>query len=264
LEYFRFLSAKDIQSGGIKMMKSPLQVTKVFRAVLPCGKQFEEYVNEIGRPRFAISCAGDDPGESRTQPGEWLFSNDIECLMRVFLGWDERGMRMEFGMPAMHESERSASWYVVGLPEHFNRAAANLNSDLLGAMCKAMGADGARRAFLEGVFNDALAYDFVSLRASRYDSFIEEWKADDDKNARPDHYRAEKHVGIILNAGEIDVGSQPLQYWVYIGHTSGGLSAQQLRGAGLNYDVLLGQACVINGLGEVEQIGQIRIPRLVH
>jgi hypothetical protein len=254
----------SINAERLSMRNSSMNGATVFRSVITSGVQFEEYVNKIGRPRFAVSCAGDDPGGSSAQPDEWLFSDDAECLMREFLDWDERGIRMELDQPAAHESDAHASWVVVGLPDHFNDATSNLNSGLLGAMCEAMGADGARRAFLESVFNDACNYDYVSLRSNRYESFIEEWIADDDKNARPDHYRAQKHFGVIVDAGGFDTGGQSSQYWVYIGGTSGGLSAQQLSGAGLDSDVLIGQACVINGLGEVERIGNIPIPRAEH
>jgi hypothetical protein len=109
------------------------------------------------------------------------------------------------------------------------------------------------------VFNDAWTYDFVALRANRYDSFIEEWKSDDDKNARPEHYRAQKHFGVVVDAGGLGVGSRPLQYWVFIGVASGSLTAQQLGDAGLSWEELIGQACVINGLGEVERIGNHRV-----
>jgi hypothetical protein len=55
------------------------------------------------------------------------------------------------------------------------------------------------------------------------------------------------------------MGSRPLQYWVYIGVASGSLTAQQLTDAGLTCEGLVGQACVINGLGEVERIGNHRV-----
>jgi hypothetical protein len=236
-------------------VKVPLQDTKVFRSVITSGAQFEEYVNGIGRPRFAVSCGDDDSGGAHVEADEWLFADDIECLMRAFLDWDARGVRMEFDQPTTLDADVAASWTVVGLPAHFNDATSNLNSGLLGANCKAMGEDGARRAFLESVFNEAWAYDFVALRATRYDSFIEEWKSDDDKNARPDHYRAQKHFGVIVDSGALGLGDRPLQYWVYIGVASGSLTAQQLSGAGLSCEGLIGQACVINGLGEVERIG---------
>jgi hypothetical protein len=122
-----------------------------------------------------------------------------------------------------------------------------------------MGQDGARTAFLESLFSDAWAYDFVALRSSRYDSFIEEWKADDDKNARPEHYRAQKHFGVIVDAGGLGVANRPLQYWVYIGVASGSLTAQQLNDSGFSCEGLIGQACVINGLGEVERVGNYRV-----
>ncbi|NPT53442.1 hypothetical protein [Paraburkholderia elongata] len=241
------------------MMKAPQHGVTVFRSVITSGAQFEEYINGIGRPRFAVSCGGDDPGGAQAGPDEWLFADDIECLMRAFLDCDARGIRMEFDQPAASEGEGSASWIVVGLPAHFNDATANLNCGLLGAMCRVMGADGARRAFLESVFNDAWAYDFVALRANRYDSFIEQWKSDDDKNARPDHYRALKHFGVVSDVGELGIGCRPLQYWVYIGVASGSLTAQQLEDSGLDREGLIGQACVINGLGEVERIGNHRV-----
>ncbi|SDG24122.1 hypothetical protein [Paraburkholderia phenazinium] len=240
-------------------MKVPLQGTKVFRSVITSGAQFEEYLEQIGRPRFAVSCGGDDPGGAQAGPDEWLFADDIDCLMRAFLDWDARGIRMEFDQPTTGDADVAASWTVVGLPAHFNDATSNLNSGLLGVMCKAMGADGARRAFLEAVFNDGWVYDFVALRANRYDSFIEEWKSDDDKNARPEHYRAQKNFGVVIDAGGLGVGSRPLQYWVYIGVASGSLTAQQLKDAGLTCEGLIGQACVINGLGEVERIGNHRV-----
>lgn len=240
-------------------MKAALHATKVYRSVITCGAQFEEYVNAIGRPRFAISCGGEDPGGARAELDEWVFADDVECLMREFLDWDARGIRMEFDQPDTGYADAVASWTVVGLPVHFNDATSNLNSGLLGVMCKAMGSDGARRAFLESVFNDAWSYDFVALRANRYDSFIEEWKSDDDKNARPEHYRAQKHFGVVVDAGGLGVGSRPLQYWVFIGVASGSLTAQQLRDTGLSWEGLIGQACVINGLGEVERIGNHRV-----
>lgn len=240
-------------------MKVASHATTVFRSVITSGAQFEEYVNAIGRPRFAISCGGDDPGGARAELDEWVFADDVECLMREFLDWDARGIRMEFDQPVTGYADAVASWTVVGLPPHFNDATSNLNSGLLGVMCKAMGAEGARRAFLESVFNDAWTYDFVALRANRYDSFIEEWKSDDDKNARPEHYRAQKHFGVVVDAGGLGVGSRPLQYWVSIGVASGSLTAQQLGDAGLSWEELIGQACVINGLGEVERIGNHRV-----
>lgn len=240
-------------------MKASVHGATVFRSVITSGAQFEDYVDSIGRPRFAVSCGGDDPGGARAAPDEWLFADDIECLMLAFLDWDSRGLRMEFDETTSDEAGFGSCWNVVGLPAHFSDATSNLNSGSLGAMCKAMGADGARRAFLETVFNDAWTFDFVALRAARYDSFITEWKADDDKNARPDHYRAQKHFGVIADAGGLGVGSRPLQYWVYIGTTSGSLTAQQLRDTGFTCEALIGQACVINGLGEVERIGNQRI-----
>ncbi|WP_144109491.1 hypothetical protein [Paraburkholderia sp. BCC1886] len=231
----------------------------VFRSLITSGSQFEAYVDSIGRPRFAVSCGGDDPGGARAELDEWLFADDIECLMRAFLDWDARGIRMELDRGASDEAEVGACWNVIGLPPHFNDATSNLNSGLLGAMCMAMGADGARRAFLESVFNDAWSYDFVTLRSNRYDSFIEEWKSDDDKTARPEHYRAQKHFGVIIDAGALGVGSRPLQYWVYIGGASGSLTCKQISDAGLTCEGLIGQACVINGLGEVERIGNHRV-----
>ncbi|WP_144151396.1 hypothetical protein [Paraburkholderia sp. BCC1885] len=240
-------------------MKTPTRDTKVFRSVITSGAQFEEYVNGIGRPRFAVSCGGDDSGGAQANPDEWLFANDIDSLMRAFLDWDARGIRMEYGQTAGEDADLVASWSVVGLPNHFNDATSNLNSGLLGVMCKAMGQDGARTAFLESLFSDAWAYDFVALRSSRYDSFIEEWKADDDKNARPEHYRAQKHFGVIVDAGGLGVANRPLQYWVYIGVASGSLTAQQLNDSGFSCEGLIGQACVINGLGEVERVGNYRV-----
>jgi hypothetical protein len=109
-------------------------VTKVFRSVITSGAQFEEYVDGIGRPRFAVSCGGDDPGGAQAAPDEWLFSNDIDCLMRAFLDWDARGIRMEFDQPDTQDADVAASWTVVGLPAHFNDATSNLNSGLLGVM----------------------------------------------------------------------------------------------------------------------------------
>jgi hypothetical protein len=240
-------------------VKAPLYGETVYRSVIVSGAQFEEYVNSIGRPHFAISCSGDDPGGARAVADEWLFANDIECLMLAFLDWDARGIRMELDLSGPDESGFGACWSVVGLPAHFNDATSNLNTGVLGAICEAMGPDGARRAFLETVFNEAWTYDFVALRASRYESFIEEWKSDDDKNARPDHYRAEKHFGVIADAGALGVDCGPLHYWVYIGTASGSLTAQQLRDTGLTCATLIGETCVINGLGEVEWIGNHRV-----
>lgn len=245
------------------MTKAPFSDVEVFRSVITSGAQFERYVNAIGRPRFAVSCGGDDPGAARAEPDEWLFADDIECLMRAFLDWDARGIHMELDQPAANETEATACWGVVGLPAHFNDATSNLNCGLLGERWKAMGADGARQAFLESVFNDAWLYDFVTLRSNRYESFIEEWKSDDDKNARPDHYRAQKHFGVVADTGELGIGIGPSQYWVYIGVASGSLTAQQISDAGLTCEGLIGQACVINGLGEVERIGNMPIPRTI-
>ncbi|WP_146144183.1 hypothetical protein [Paraburkholderia sp. BL25I1N1] len=187
-----------------KMMNTPAHV---FRSILTSGAQFEEYVDRIGRPRFAISIDGDETAASLAQSNEWLFADDIDCLMHAFLDSDK----------------------------------------------------GAQRVLLETMFNNAWRYGFVALCANRYDSFIEEWKADDDKNARPDHYRAQKYFGVIVDAGEIGFSNAPLQYWVFIGSTSGCITAEQLHGTGLTYEGLIGQLCVINGLCEVERIGNHRI-----
>jgi hypothetical protein len=198
------------------------QCTTVFRSVLVNGNPFEEYVNRIGRPQFAITCAGDQFDEQG--PGlasdEWLFADDIERLMM----------------------------------------ASHLNAARLGTVCKAMGADGARKAFLESIFEDASGYGFIALQADRYNRFIEEWKTNDDKAARPSDYRAEKRFGVVSAVGELGVDRASVQYWASIGWASGWVSAEQLREVGLTYDVLVGQTCVINGLGEVERIGNIPLP----
>src|SRR5258708_11246455 len=112
--------------------------------------------------------------------------------MRAFLDWDARGMSMTLNPLTAYRPDLGERWTVVGLPEYFNNAASGLNTAGLGSMCRALGPDGARCAFLEVVFENALAYHFLSLTSDQYDSFTEEWKEDDDKDARPDHYLAKK------------------------------------------------------------------------
>lgn len=245
------------------MEKPSCSSTEVFRSVLTSGIQFEEYVNRIGRPRFAISYAGDNPGAAGTRlaPDVWLFANNIERLMMAVFDWDARGIRMEFDQPSSDEPQVSASWMVVGLPKYFNDAASHLSAARLGPRCKTMAADGARQAFLESVFNGASAYDFIALRAERYESFIEDWKADDEKDARPEHYPTEKRFGVIVDADGASIGGQSTQYWVSIGWTSGRLDEHQLRKVGLTCCTLIGQTCVINRLGEVERIGRFSVAR---
>jgi hypothetical protein len=237
------------------------QCTTVFRSVLANGNPFEEYVNRIGRPQFAITCAGDQFDEQG--PGlasdEWLFADDIERLMMDFFAWDARGIRMELISPIV-SGKKSASWIAVGLADYLNKSASHLNAARLGTVCKAMGADGARKAFLESIFEDASGYGFIALQADRYNRFIEEWKTNDDKAARPSDYRAEKRFGVVSAVGELGVDRASVQYWASIGWASGWVSAEQLREVGLTYDVLVGQTCVINGLGEVERIGNIPLP----
>jgi hypothetical protein len=136
------------------------QCTTVFRSVLVNGNQFEEYVNRIGRPQFAITCAGDQFDEQGPglAPDEWLFADDIERLMMDFFAWDARGTRMELISPIV-SGKKSASWIAVGLADYLNKSASHLNAARLGTVCKAMGADGARKAFLESIF--ASSAEFV-------------------------------------------------------------------------------------------------------
>jgi hypothetical protein len=65
---------------------------------------------------------------------------------------------------------------------------------------------------------------------------------------------------VVSAVGELGVDRASVQYWASIGWASGWVSAEQLREVGLTYDVLVGQTCVINGLGEVERIGNIPLP----
>ncbi len=243
------------------MINASSQCKKVFRAVLTNGDQFEEYVNRISRPQFAITCVGDqfDKHGPSLAPDEWLFADDLERLMMDFFAWDARGIRMQLIPPAV-SGKKSASWIVVGLSDYLNKSALDLNAARLGTACKAMGADGARKAFLKSVFEDAGAYGFIALQMDRYNRFIEEWRANDDKAARPADYRAEKRFGVVCAVGELGIDRLSLQYWASIGWASGWLSEEQLREVGLSYDVLIGQTCVINGLGEVERIGNITLP----
>lgn len=234
---------------------------KVYRCVLTSGAQFEVYVNRIGRPQFAITCVGDpfDEHGPSLAPDEWLFSDDMENLMSEFFAWDARGIRMELVTPDS-SSGKSAHWIAVGLSDYLNKAARHLNARCLGPVCEAMGPDGARKAFLESVFEEACSYGFIPLQAGHYNRFIEEWKASDDKAAHPADYRAEKRFGVISAAGGFGIDRLSTQYWASIGWTSGWLTEQQLQEVGLTRDLLIGQTCVINGLGEVERIGNIALP----
>lgn len=238
------------------------QRAKVYRYILNSGAQFEVCVNRIGRPQFAITCVGDPSDEHgpKLASDEWLFADDLENLMREFFAWDTRGIRMEF---VSHETDeqKSARWIVVGLPDYLHKSARHLNARRLGTVCKAMGPDGARQAFLESVFAEASTYGYIALQAHHYNRFIDEWKANDDKAAHPADYRAEKRFGVISASGELGVEHASTQYWASIGWASGWFSAQQLVEVGLTCDVLIGQTCVINGLGEVEWIGNIPLPR---
>jgi hypothetical protein len=247
--------------GGLPVISASSQCTKVFRSVLTNSSQFEAYVNRIGRPRFAINCVGDQFDEQGPGllPDEWLFADDLERLMMDFFAWEARGIRMEWVTPTV-SGKPSPRWRVAGLSDYFNKSASHLNAALLGTLCQAMGADGARKAFLEAVFADAGSYGFIALHADRYDHFIEEWRTNDDKAARPADYRAEKRFGVVSAVGELGVEHASVQYWASIGWASGWLSEAQLREVGLSYDVLIGQTCVINGLGEVEWIGNIPLP----
>jgi hypothetical protein len=136
----------------------------------------------------------------------------------------------------------------------FNDATSNLNSGLLGVMCKAMGRT-ARARHSWRRFSTTHGRTIL-LRCARAATTA---SAGDDKNARSEHYRAQKHFGVVVDAGGLGMGSRPLQYWLYIGVASGSLTAQQLKEAGLSCEGLIGQACVINGLGEVERIGNHRV-----
>lgn len=236
--------------------RNPLHRQPVFRHVVTSGAEFEAYLNRIGRPRYAITCSGETSlDEIGAVMDEWYFSNDIDSLMREFLDWDTRGIRMTLGPLKPNRPELGERWTVVGLPDHFNEAAAGLNTALLGSMCKTIGEDGARRAFLEVVFEHALAYRFFPLTVDCYDSFIEEWKAEDDKAARPDHYRAQKSFGVVVDAGAVTFKGKLVVYWVSIGWALGRIRVDQLMTTGLTFEALINQICIINGLGEVERIG---------
>jgi hypothetical protein len=234
---------------------------QVHRYVIKNAAQFETCVNHIGRPQFAITCVGDpfDQCGPSLVLDEWLFADDLESLMREFFAWDARGVHMELVSPEPGE-KRSASWVVVGLPDYLNKSARHLNARRLGTVCKVMGQDGARQAFLESVFDEASSYGYIALQAHHYNRFIDEWKLNDDKAAHPADYRAEKRFGIISAAGELGVEHTSTQYWASIGWASGWLSDRQLNEVGLTRDMLIGQTCVINGLGEVEWVGNIPLP----
>lgn len=234
---------------------------KICRCVLTNGAQFEAYVNRVGRPQFAITCVGDPCDEHGPilAPDEWLFADDVEKLMREFFAWDARGIRMEL---VSHEADtgKSAHWIAIGLSDYLNKSARHLNADTLGTVCKAMGSDGARKAFLESVFEEAGSYGFIALQVGHYNRFIEEWKVNDDKAAHPADYRAKKRFGLISAVGGLGIDRLSAQYWASIGWASGWLTEQQLQEVGLTRDMLVGQTCVINGLGEVERIGSIPLP----
>jgi hypothetical protein len=233
----------------------------VHRYVIKNAAQFETCVNHIGRPQFSITCVGDPSEQSGASVvlDEWLFADDLESLMREFFAWDARGIHMELIAPSPDE-KRSANWMVVGLPAYLNRSARHLNARRLGTVCKVMGQDGARQAFLESVFEEASTYGFIALQAHHYNRFIDEWKLNDDKAAHPADYRAQKRFGVISAAGQLGVERATTQYWASIGWASGWLSERQLHEVGLTCDMLIGQTFVINGLSEVERIGNIQLP----
>ncbi|RFU45927.1 hypothetical protein D0B32_19885 [Paraburkholderia sp. DHOC27] len=236
--------------------------TKVYRRVLTTGAEFEQYVNRIGRPQFAITCVG-DPFDERgpdLKPDEWLFADDLEKMMREFFAWDARGVRMDLISADLAE-RKPAYWTVTGLSDYLGRSARHLNGRDLGTLCKAMGPDGARKAFLEAVFQEASAYGFLALQVIQYNRFISDWKTNDDRKAHPSSHRANKNFGVISATGRLGIEGTSVHYWASIGWTSGWLSEQQLLEVGLTRDALIGQTCVINGLGEVEWVGNIPIPQ---
>jgi hypothetical protein len=224
--------------------------TEVLRRILKTGADFEKFVEQAGRPKFAIRLGEGADVVTDLCEDEWLFSDDVDCLMRALFGWEARSIDLLYQEP--ESDDMDGYWEVVGLPDYFNDVAASIairdhESD--------RARDLARHAFFNVVMNDAYSYGFFALENDSYASYIQDWKEDDDRKARPEHYRASKSFGIVRETYGSGIGNAPMQYLVDIGVASGRLSEEQLQAAGLTYADLIGKTCVVNGLGEVECIG---------
>lgn len=224
--------------------------TDVLRRTLKTGADFENFVEQAGRPQFALRLGEGPDFVTNLCEDEWLFSDDLDCLMRALFGWEERGIDLHYQEP--EGDDMDGYWEVVGLPDYFNDAAASIaiqdhESD--------RARDLARHAFFNVVMDGAYSYGLFALENNSYASYIQDWKEDDDMKSRPEHYRASKSFGIVRETYGSGIGNAPMQYLVDIGVATGRLNEEQLQAAGLAYEDLVGKTCVVNGLGEVERIG---------
>ncbi|MFM0649852.1 hypothetical protein PQR14_36520 [Paraburkholderia bryophila] len=149
---------------------------EVIRRILKTGVDFEKFVEQTGRPKFAITASDGPDDVTDLCDGEWLFSDDVHCLIRALLRWEERGIYLQYQEPESDDVD--GYWEVVGLPEYFNHAAATI------ATCGSedQASDTAQQAFFNVVMADAYSYGFFALQNDCFASYIEDWKDEDDRH----------------------------------------------------------------------------------
>jgi hypothetical protein len=224
----------------------------VHRQILSTAAQFRTFVDGAGRPRYAITTSSANPtfAESFLQKDEWVFSDDLDALMQAALSWKARGCRLQY------EPERH--WRATGLPAYFSDAAAALAAPADQSWPEQ---EDVRIAFFLEILKDSYSYGFFDLDEQSYDAYLEDWERDDQKKANPQRYRDQKHFGVITDLYGSSDGSRPMRYFLALGEIGGGyVSETQLRKVEIEAVTLLGQTCVVNGLDEVEMVGNRRIP----
>lgn len=227
----------------------------VYRKNLKTPTEFRDFIHAIGRPKFAITDSSDGDCEF-LQKDEWIFSDDSDLLMQALFNWQEQGCRLVYQEPS---EEFDGEWMVVGLPDYFNDAAALVR---VAPDNESSESDDARKAFFNEVRENSYTYGFFSLNSESYDDYLKDWNLEYDKQVNPEKYRAKKYSGVISDFHGTKIGREPMRYYLSLENGDGGrILETQLRVIGINPDNVIGMSCVVNGLDEVERIGDRDVPR---
>jgi hypothetical protein len=90
---------------------------EVIRCILTTPAAFLAFWKERGPFSYVLEQGAE--GDTYMQADEWMFSNDLYALMKAYLGWDERHIRMARDKPPEEDKAAgvSPSWIAENFPE---------------------------------------------------------------------------------------------------------------------------------------------------
>lgn len=100
-----------------------MSIESLKRAILPTSKEFKHFWKNEGPFKYALTSSEFPP--VLLEPEEWIFSNDIQALLKALMQFEKRKMKIvkalfKPGNKSILRPEALSSWKINHFPEEWN------------------------------------------------------------------------------------------------------------------------------------------------